>query len=63
MVLFHYGQRVGENTTLKNDNNIIGANVTANERQKRNSATGSVLLALSSISIASSSGDYNDPRR
>jgi hypothetical protein len=51
MLLHYYGQLVDENNTLKNDNNTLRTYVTAYERQKGNSATGAVLLALSNISI------------
>lgn len=51
MLLHYYRQLVDDNTSLKNDNNTLKTYVDAYGRQKSNSATGAILLAVSNISI------------
>lgn len=51
MLLHYYRQLVDNNTALKNDNNTLKTYVDAYDRQKTNSATGAILLAVSNISI------------
>ncbi len=52
MLLHYYRQLVDANTSLRNDNNTLKTYVDAYNRQKTNSVTGAVLLAVSNISIA-----------
>lgn len=51
MVLHYYRQLVGENNSLKNDNNTLKTYVSAYEKKKSNAATGAILLSISNISI------------
>lgn len=51
MLLHYYRQLVDDNTSLKNDNNTLKTYVDAYERQKSNTSTGAILLAVSNISI------------
>jgi len=51
MLMHYYKQLVDENATLKNDNNTLNTYMTAYDKQKSNSATGAVLLALSNIVV------------
>lgn len=51
MLLHYYRQLVDDNTSLKNDNNTLKTYVDAYDRQKSNSATGAILLAVSNISV------------
>ena len=51
MVLHYYRQLVGENNSLKNDNNTLKTYVSAYDKKKSNSATGAILLSISNISI------------
>ena len=51
MVLHYYRQLVGENNSLKNDNNTLKTYVSAYEKKKANAATGAILLSISNISI------------
>jgi hypothetical protein len=52
MLLHYYRQLSDDNTRLKNDNNTLKTYVDAYGRQKSNTATGGILLAVSNISIA-----------
>jgi len=51
MLLHYYRQLTDDNTRLKNDNNTLKTYVDAYEKQKSNTATGAILLAVSNISI------------
>jgi hypothetical protein len=51
MMVHYYRQLVEENNTLKNDNNTLKTYVSAYERQRSNSATGGILLAVSNVSL------------
>jgi len=52
MILHYYRQLTDDNTRLKNDNNTLKTYVDAYGKQKSNTATGAILLAVSNISIA-----------
>ena len=52
MLLHYYRQLTDDNTRLKNDNNTLKTYVDAYGKQKSNTATGAILLAVSNISIA-----------
>jgi len=51
MLLHYYRQLVDDNAGLKNDNNTLKTYADAYERQRNNSATAGLLLAVSNISI------------
>lgn len=51
MLLHYYRQLTDENVRLKNDNNTLKTYVDAYGKQKSNTATGAILLAVSNISI------------
>jgi hypothetical protein len=51
MLLHYYRLLTDDNTRLKNDNNTLKTYVDAYEKQKSNTATGAVLLAISNISV------------
>ena len=51
MMMHYYKQVVDENNSLKNDNNTLRTYVSAYDKQKSNSATGAVLLAVSNVPI------------
>lgn len=51
MLLHYYRQLTDENTQLQNNNNTLKTYVDAYGRQKANTATGAVLLAVSNVSI------------
>jgi hypothetical protein len=51
MLMHYYKQLVEENATLKNDNNTLNTYMTAYDKQKANSATGAMLLALRNIIV------------
>ncbi len=51
MLLHYYRQLTDDNTRLKNDNNTLKTYVDAYDKQKSNTATGAILLAVSNISI------------
>jgi|SRR5882724_3698623 len=51
MMMHYYKQLVDENSTLRNDNNTLRTYVTAYDKQKSNSATGAILLAVSNVSV------------
>jgi hypothetical protein len=51
MMVHYYKRLLDENGSLKNDNNTLKTYVSAYEKQRSNSASGAVLLALSNISI------------
>ena len=52
MLLHYYRQLTDDNTRLKNNNNTLKTYVDAYGKQKSNTATGAILLAVSNISIA-----------
>ena len=52
MVVHYYRQLVDENKSLRNDINTLRTYADAYSKQKSNSATGAILLAISNISIA-----------
>lgn len=52
MILHYYHQLTDDNARLKNDNNTLKTYVDAYGKQKSNTATGAILLAVSNISIA-----------
>jgi hypothetical protein len=52
MILHYYRQLTDDNVRLKNDNNTLKTYVDAYDKQKSNTATGAILLAVSNISIA-----------
>lgn len=51
MLLHYYRQLTDDNTRLKNDTNTLKTYVDAYAKQKANTATGGILLAISNISI------------
>jgi hypothetical protein len=51
MLLHYYRLLTDDNNRLKNNNNTLKTYVDAYEKQKSNTATGAVLLAVSNISI------------
>lgn len=51
MLLHYYRQLTDDNSRLKNDNNTLKTYVDAYDKQKSNTSTGAVLLAVSNISI------------
>jgi hypothetical protein len=51
MMLHYYKRLVNENNTLTNDNNTLKTYVSAYDKQKSNSATGALLLALTNIPV------------
>jgi hypothetical protein len=52
MILHYYRQLTDDNVRLKNDNNTLKTYVDAYDKQKSNTATSAILLAVSNISIA-----------
>ena len=51
MLLHYYRELLNDNIRLKNESNTFKTYVDAYQRQKSNSATGGILLAVSNISI------------
>ena len=51
MLMHYYKQLVDENSSLKNETNTLKTYVDAYDKQKSNSATGAILLAVSNISV------------
>ena len=51
MMMHYYKRLVDETNTLRNDNNTLTTYVAAYDKQKSNSATGALLLALANIPV------------
>jgi hypothetical protein len=51
MLLHYYRELLNDNNRLKNESNTLKTYVDAYDRNKSNSATGSILLGVSNISV------------